>query len=135
MNKTLLLLLLLTVLAHGQQGSLQVTPLTATLFTASDYTLSYYTVHPLPSTAVFEVDLSSTYIEVPSATLNTSATVQNAAVSGASAVCSSKKCTLKLNTPVQAFSNLTIVFGQLKNPYFLLSQPISTKVTFNSSYS
>jgi len=135
MLKLALLLMVMTSVVVGQQGSLQVTPLTSTLYTQSQYTLSYYTVKPLPASAVFELDFTSTYIGVPNATLNTSATVQNSPVSGATAVCASMKCTLKLNNAVSIFSNLTIVFGQLKNPYFLLTQPISTKVTFNTSYS
>ena len=132
--KLLILTVMMAALAMGQQGSLQVTPLTSTLYTQSNYTLSYYTVHPLPASAVFELDMTNTYIEVPNATLTTSATVQNSPVSGATAVCASKKCTLRLNNAVPVYNNLTIIFGQLKNPYFLLTQPISTKVTFNTSY-
>ena len=131
--KTLFLLAFLS-LALAQQGSLQVKPLTATLYTSSDYTLSYYTVHPLPSNAEFLLDFTSTYIEVPAGSLNTSATAQNSPVSGATAVCSSKKCTLKINHAVAAFSNLTITFGSLTNPYFLADQPITTQVVFNNSY-
>lgn len=133
-SKVILFLVALLTLAAGQQGTIQVTPITATLFTESQYQLSYYTFHDLPNSAVFELDLSNTYIEVPDAALNTSATVQGSSVSGATATCISKKCTLRLNNPVPRFSNLTIVFGSLKNPYFLLSQPTSTKITFNTSY-
>jgi hypothetical protein len=134
MHKVFLLLFLLT-LALAQQGSLQLSPLTATLFTSSSYRLSYYTVHPMPSTAQFLMDFSQTYIEIPNATLNASATVQNAAVVGATAVCASGKCTIQLNNAVGIYNNLTITFGALKNPYFLLSQAITTQVIFNSSYS
>ena len=48
MLKTLLVIILFTS-TLASQGSLQVTPLTTTLFEPSNYHLSYYTVFPLPA--------------------------------------------------------------------------------------
>lgn len=130
-----LLLVVLIATAASQMGSLQVIPLTSTLSSSANYQVSYYTVHALPSSAYFLMDLSQTYISVPNSTLNVTATVQNSPVSGATATCSASKCTLKLNNAVTAFKNLTITIGSLTNPYFLRSQQTSALVYFNASYS
>ena len=118
----------------ASQGSLQVFPVVPTLFTTSQYTLSYYTVFPLPANAHFLLDFSQTYIQIPDAVMNTTATIQNQPVTGSTAVCAAMKCTLKLNNAMVAFNTLTINFGLLTNPYFLHKQTISTQVVFNGSY-
>ncbi len=134
MNKQLLVLALLITAVLSQMGSLQVKPLTPTLFAKANYQVSYYTVHTLPANAIFLVDLTQTYITVPNGPLNVTATVQNQPVTGATASCENKICTLNLNNAVSAYSNLTITIGSLTNPYFMVNQPVTTKVTFNSSY-
>lgn len=116
------LILLIVGVGVAQMGSLQVIPLTATLSTLANYRVSYYTVRSLPANAYFVIDLSQTYIVLPGSAINATATVQNAAVNGATASCAASKCTLRLNNAVNAFSNLTITIGQLTNPYFLRSQ-------------
>ena len=133
MNRSLLLFFLLA-LAASQQGSLKVMPTTTTLFTASTYTFSYYTGLPMPSTTTITLDFSNTYIEVPDAVMNATGAIQGAQISGVTAVCASLKCTLKMNSAVNQFQNMTITFGLLTNPYFRNKQMISCQVQFNSSY-
>ena len=135
MDKKLFIFIYLLTLVLSQTGSLQVIPVTSTLSTNSDYRVTYYTVRTLPASATFLLDFTSTYITVPDSALNASATVQNVAVTGATASCSSNKCLLNLNNEVSIYNNLTITIGSLLNPYFLNAQTINTKVTFNSSYS
>ena len=131
-----LVILAVLVLALGQAtGSLQVTPSAPVLFAFSNYTVSYYTIYAMPSSASFKLDFSQTYILVPNATLNLTASVSSSVVSGATGSCLSNVCTLKLNNAVPIYSNMSFTIGLLQNPYFLMNQTISTKVTFNSSYS
>mgnify|MGYP000442245021 CR=1 FL=1 len=129
-----IILLFLVALAASQQGSLQVMPTTTTLFTASTYTFSYYTMHPMPSNATITLDFTNTYIEVPNATMNATGAIQGAQVSGVTAVCASLICTLKMNNAVNQLRNMSITFGLLKNPYFKNKQTISSQVQFNNSY-
>jgi len=132
------LFLLLLVLAASQSGSIQITPTLSTLYSSTTYLVSYYTVFNLPSTATFALDFTNTYITVPNASLNVTATVKNVPVNGATAVCASSKCTLKLNNAVIGGSDGSVILftiGNFINPYFIMSQMISTKVTFNGSYS
>ena len=129
-----LLLIALVVLTSASQGSLQLTPITKDLFTPSAYTLSYYTVFPMPSNAHFVLDLSSTYIQVPDSALNVTASINNSPVTGATVICISMKCTIRPNNAMVAYDTLKINFGQLTNPYFLYKQPTSTQVVFNNSY-
>jgi hypothetical protein len=130
----LFLSLLLVWLAWSQTGSLQVQPVTRALSSSSNYTLTYYTFYNLPSGATFLLDFSSTYITVPSATINSSATIQSIPSASSTANCSSSKCTLMLNQAVTAYSSVVFTFGALTNPYFLMNQTIMVTVTFNASY-
>ena len=133
MNKTLLIITLIA-LASASQGSLQLTPNTKGLFTASTYSLSYYTVFPMPANAHFLLDLSNTYIQVPDASLNVTASINNTAVTGATVSCASMICTIKPNNAMAAYDTLIVNFGFLTNPYFLHKQSTTTQVIFNSSY-
>lgn len=133
-NTILLLIFIVAVLA--QMGSLQVTPNSPTLFTNTTYLVSYYTLYNLPASATFFLDFSSTYIGVPNATLNISATTINSATATpATGSCTSSKCTLRLNNNAAANSNIQFNIGNLLNPPFLLAQTTNLKVTFNSTYS
>lgn len=135
MIKQTALILLLLALAFSQQGSLQVTPLDSVLFAHCNYRINYYTVRTLPSTATFLVDFTNTYIVVPNATLNISASVGSIPVSGANGTCSSNRCTLRLNNLVVANGHLTFIIGSLQNPFFTMNQTLTTNITFNSTYS
>jgi len=135
MIKQTALLLLLLALACAQQGSLQVTPLNSVLYANSNYQINYYTVRLLPATATFLRDFTNTYVVVPNAVLNITASVGNNPVSNANGTCSSNKCTLKLNNQVAANGNLTFIIGSLQNPYFSMNQTLTTNITFNTSYS
>lgn len=132
--KLVLLVLAFAALAVAQTGSLQVLPSNGTLFAQSNYQVTYYTVRNLPATGTFLVDFTNTYITVPNATLNVSATVGSIAVNGATGNCSNQYCTLRLNSAVAAFNNIYFSIGLLTNPYFSMNQTITTQVTFNSSY-
>lgn len=132
--KQVLIMLVLVVAALAQTGSIQITPNTPTLFADSDYLVSYYTFHPLPADATFLLDFSNTYITVPNATLNVTAEIKDQAVSGATGSCSNGQCTLQLNNAADANTNIKLTIGQLRNPYFIMQQNITTKVTFNASY-
>ena len=78
--------------------------------------------------------MSSTYITTPEGALTTSATIAGQTVTGATGSCANSKCTLMLNNAASANTNIQITIGQLRNPYFLMQQNITTQVTFNSSY-
>lgn len=130
----LVIVFLLVWLAWTQTGSLQIQPVISTLSSSSDYNLTYYTFHNMPASATFLLDFTNTYISVPTASLNTTATVTGTSITSSTANCSSNKCTLKLNAAVNAYQTVIIQFGALKNPYFMLNQTISATVTFNASY-
>jgi hypothetical protein len=130
-----LLLILLVATSYAQTGSIQVTPITSTLWTQSSYLVSYFTTANLPSTSTFALNFTNTYIMLPSGTLNTTATVNGAAVSGANATCSASICTLRLNRNVAGGSTIRFTIGSFTNPYFMRAQPITAIVTFNATYS
>ena len=130
-----LLLILLVATSYSQTGSIQVTPITPTLWTQSSYLVSYYTTANMPSTCTFALNFTNTFITLPTGTINTSATVNGAAVTGANGTCSGFICTLRLNRNVAGGSTIRFTIGSFTNPYFLRAQPITANVTFNSSYS
>lgn len=132
MIKAFLLLLLLAA-AYSQTGSIQITPITPTLWAQSSYSVSFYTFNPMPSTATFSLNFSATYITIPSGSLNVSA-VANTSAPAATASCSGAICTLKLNKAVPANTKIVFTVGSFTNPYFLRAQPITANVTFNSTY-
>ena len=133
MFKALLLILFISA-SLANQGSLQVNPVTSTLFSTTNYELYYYSVFPLPQNATFILDFTNTYIHVPDASMNVTATIQGSAVTGVTATCASMKCTIKPNNAMGASSNLKVLFGLLTNPYFVYTQTVSAQVQFNNSY-
>lgn len=135
MQRVLLIMAVISIALSQATGSLQVTPNAPVLFASSNYTVNYYTIYALPASASFQLNFSQTYITIPNATLNISAIVQTVPVSGATGSCASNVCTLKLNNPVPASSTMSFTMGMFQNPYFLMNQTISAKVTFNASYS
>lgn len=134
-SKIWLIVVCILVLSQTQAtGSIQIYPNNATLFSSTEYFIAYYTIYNMPSSTSFNLDFSSTYISIPDSALNISATVNDSAVNGATATCSNMKCIVKLNNAVVATSRILFKVGSLTNPYFLGSQNVIIKITFNSSY-
>lgn len=134
MIKTILALLLVS-LAWGQTGSIQLTPNTPTLWSQTSYLVSYYTFYTMPSASTLVLNFSSTYITVPTGTLNISTVLNSTPVTGAAASCSGSLCTIKLNRVISGNTNIKITIGLFTNPYFLRAQPVTSSLTYNSSYS
>lgn len=133
MIKTILALLLIS-LAWGQSGSIQLTPNTPTLWAQTSYLVSYYTFYTMPSASTFVLNFSSTYITIPSGTINISTVLNSTPVTGAVATCSGSLCTIKLNRVVVGNTNIKITIGSFTNPYFLRAQPVTASVTYNATY-
>lgn len=88
--KCLLLFLAFCSIVLAQTGSLQVRPSNGTLFTQSNYLVTYFPVRNVPASATFQLDFKNTYIVVPNASLNVSATVSGTPVTGATGNCSNQ---------------------------------------------
>lgn len=128
------LLLLLIVGALAQSGSIQILPSNPTLYSSSNYIVNYYPFLNMPSNTTFSLNFASTYITIPTGTLNVTATVSGSAITGATGSCTSSTCVLRLNRFVSATSPITFTIGSFVNPYFLRTQTGNATVTYNSSY-
>ena len=128
------LLLLLLVGALAQSGSIQILPSNPTLYSSSNYIVNYYPFINMPSNTTFSLNFASTYIIVPTGTLNVTATISGSAITGANGSCTSSACVLRLNRFVNAASPITFTIGSFVNPYFLRTQAGNATITYNSSY-
>ena len=135
MASRLIIFLVIAVIALSMRADINLLPTQNTTYASTTYLVNLYTFTPMNRTGEIILNFAGTYITIPNGLINITATVDNMAITSATASCNSSICTIRPNRSLQNGSIAQFIIGNFLNPLFVQRQLVNVTMRFSTDIS